>query len=757
MKRKNLWTSTFASVLGMVAFVLFAGNTAPMCGQQEDPEYLTGCLTASECEGLPHAECDGAWACKTGECSWECTQVEPVYCSSDAQCGEGEYCTISDGDCYPGGDCMANGEAKMADPAAGAPCMSCLGVCKVKEVQPPELCTSDADCGEDQYCTVGEGECLAGPGCGDGAGDRDMACAAICYGECKAKNVVPVSECEVDSDCQPGFTCQAVDCITPPCADGEACMEMCAPLFKCVNTTNPEDMCQLNSDCKEGERCTTMDGQCITDTSCGGGSGDFAQEPCLPECWGYCIPDNQPPPSECNIDEDCGPEFFCQVECWTPNSGAAEQDMMCQIVGKCLPKEPLPECMSDEDCAPGYICQVSSECGDCYDAAGVPCAEPCMVVGYCVPGNISGCASDWECGAGFMCQIETICTATEPTDPADPNSDPAPWIEECVQEGTCVPTQQGCVSDSECPMGYFCELQTNCLPCAGTPDDSGAMPPCEQECLTQGVCQPQTQPSECYDDTQCGAGYVCQMQEVCPACVYEYPPCKVACQVIGTCVPAQSECQIDADCGPGYTCQLYEACAPCPYGDCLIACPLLGKCVQTTPTCYSDMDCGPGYMCELVCPPMPCAPGTPGCGGCSGTCKPVSQCAANSDCPAGYECKIQTVCYDYFWCDPNDPTLPCGGECVDEGLCVLTGCQGVACAEGEVLDTATCTCKPNGGCMATGCSGEICAAQPVASTCVWFDWYECLQAPYTTCGPFGPNGECQWQATEALANCLAHF
>ncbi len=762
MKRNNLWTSTFGSLMGMLAFVLFAGNTAPTCGQDpEDPEYLTGCQAATECEGLPHAECEGAWACASGECSWNCTQVEPVYCSSDAQCGEGEYCTIVDGDCYPGGDCYAGDAEKMADPAVGAPCLSCLGICKVKDVE-PELCMSDSDCGEGQYCTVSDGECLAGPGCG-GFGNGDMACPAVCYGECKDNSVwPPVSECQVDSDCAEGYTCQNVDCVTPPCGPDGACMEMCAPVYKCVNTTNPDDMCRLNSDCKEGERCTTMDGQCITDTSCGTPGDEFAEQaPCLPECLGYCIPNDQPPPSECNVDEDCGPEFWCQTECWAPGyAGAAERDMMCQIVGKCLPKEPLPECMADEDCAPGYVCQVSSMCEECYDASGVPCEAPCQIIGYCVPNVVEGCSADWQCGEGFQCQIQTQCYGTgEPTDPADPSGDPIPWTEECVQVGVCVQTQVGCTADSDCGVGYYCEIQTNCLPCdyAGEPDGSGAIPPCESDCVTQGVCVPSSQPSECWDDSQCAAGFVCQTQEICPACVYEYPPCKVACQIVGSCVPAQSECQIDADCGPGYTCQIYEACGPCPAGNCLIACPLLGQCVPTNPGCTSDAECGPGFFCELVCAPVPCMPGSAGCGACTGTCKPASQCQADADCGAGYACKIQTVCYDYFWCDPNDPTLPCGGECVEEGVCVLTGCGGVACPAGEVLDTATCMCVPANGCVVTGCSGEICAAQEQASTCVWFDWYECLQEPYTTCGPFGPNGQCQWAATEALTNCLAHF
>lgn len=733
MNRNSLKMSALGGVLGALSFIFLAGNTAPTCvAVDEAPESQELCLAASDCEGLSHAECEGSWGCVASACVWTCDETpEPVYCASDAECGEEQYCTITDGDCYPATDqCYAaDGEAKRMADSAGAPCMGgCLGICKDKEVV-TDLCMSDAECGENQYCTINEGACLPGPGCGmDASGD--MACPAVCYGECVDEvEWPPVSECQVDSDCPQNFVCQMVDCVTPPCTEDGACMEMCAPVNKCINVENPEDMCRTNADCAEGERCTTMDGQCLTDTTCGAtdpSSGDYAEAaPCLPECFGYCIPDDQPPPSECSVDADCSEGFYCSVECWYPgyaggaarDASGAEADMACNMIGTCLPSEVLPECVADEDCPAGYMCEVSSMCEECFDAAGVPCdgaAEMCQIIGYCVP-KVVGCTSDEQCGVGYVCQIETICA--DGTEPADPSADPMPYVG-CETVGSCVPSQMECNSNLDCPMGYACESITNCLPCAyeGTPDDSGAFMPCAEECTTQSVCVPQTQPSECYDDTQCGTGYYCQTQEVCPPCVYEDPGCKMACQLVGTCMPKQSECQADSDCGAGYRCDFYELCGSCPYGDCLIACPVVGICVATAPTCYSDYDCDPGYTCQL-----------------------------------------DSSCYEAYGCDPNDPSMPCSSPCLLQGVCVLTGCEGIVCAVGEVLDLTTCTCQPSGGCVVSGCSGEICAAESMASECVWMDWYECLQSPYTTCGPFGPNGECQWQQTEAFTNCLAHF
>jgi eight-cysteine-cluster-containing protein len=555
---------------------------------------------------------------------------------------------------------MENGAMEMDPEGKMAPC-PCFGVCKDKPVKKTD-CMSDADCGADQHCSVSDGDCLAPPGCG---GDAGFECPAVCYGICVDNTVIwpPVSECNVDADCKPGYKCEMVDCVAPPCEEGEACPAICELINKCVKS-------------------------------------------------------QEPPPSQCDSDTDCKPGFVCQLDCWAPADPNGEMDMAC------------------------------------------------LLYGTCVPGTNNGCSNDAECGDGMQCVIETVCSgASEPVDPDDPASDPYFW-EECQTYGVCQPKPTGCTDSSECPAGQICLVDYICPPCyydeAGEPSENGdPMPPCEP-CIPEGICVDEEPPiSECYEDSQCGPGYYCQLEEQCPSCSYQDPPCMAPCQLVGKCVPKSSECQVDSDCGPGYICTLYPECGPCPYGDCLMACPLVGICEKAvTPSeCYSDAECGPGFYCQVSCAPAPCMPGSPGCGGCTGTCVPMEtyKCLSNADCPAGYTCKLEEICVDYFWCDPSDPNSGCG-ECFVEGYCVMGGCEDVACPDGEILDTATCQCVPsNNPCFATGCSGEICASESIASDCMWAEWYICLSEPYTKCGPYGPNGTCMWQPTEALKNCLNHF
>lgn len=66
---------------GVVLVVCLVGLMALSGVKEEPPE----CTIASDCEGLPHAECEGFWTCVSGECIWEC-EKEPAECSEDSDC-----------------------------------------------------------------------------------------------------------------------------------------------------------------------------------------------------------------------------------------------------------------------------------------------------------------------------------------------------------------------------------------------------------------------------------------------------------------------------------------------------------------------------------------------------------------------------------------------------------------------------------------------------------------------------------------------
>ena len=79
-------------------------------------------------------------------------------------------------------------------------------------------------------------------------------------------------------------------------------------------------------------------------------------------------------------------------------------------------------------------------------------------------------------------------------------------------------------------------------------------------------------------------------------------------------------------------------------------------------------------------------------------------------------------------------------------------CNTCACMEGGLIACTLMACGPN-PCVVSGCSGQICASQPMESTCEWLPEYACYSS-VGACGPFGKNGACGWEDTNALNQCL---
>jgi hypothetical protein len=59
--------------------------------------------------------------------------------------------------------------------------------------------------------------------------------------------------------------------------------------------------------------------------------------------------------------------------------------------------------------------------------------------------------------------------------------------------------------------------------------------------------------------------------------------------------------------------------------------------------------------------------------------------------------------------------------------------------------------KPT-NCVVTGCSSHVCFEQHVATTCEYRAHYACFRD--ANCGNFGPGGECEWEGTPELLDCL---
>jgi hypothetical protein len=269
---------------------------------------------------------------------------------------------------------------------------------------------------------------------------------------------------------------------------------------------------------------------------------------------------------------------------------------------------------------------------------------------------------------------------------------------------TCQPeTIQGCYSDEECPTGYECTADTDCLPPPMGESDS---PVCYGQCVpSQNAC----------DNVDCGIGYHCE--EECYPCddADGDGMCEPICQPV--CVPDYTTCSA-VDCGPGYHCEeLCHPCDPLPDGTGCEDGPYCEpQCVPDVPPTCDLVDCGPDAHCELQCyPPDPTDPTDPPT---MDECYPV--CVPNDPgntcdeivCPPGAHCEESCVVAP---CLPDGECPPpyCYGECVPDGPTETC----------ESLQTeAECTGRPD------------CVAVYTGDDCVCYPWgCECAVLTYERC------------------------
>jgi len=124
--------------------------------------------------------------------------------------------------------------------------------------------------------------------------------------------------CESDTDCDHGYTCEAVGggCPAIDCAEGSDCqIPECETVLGCV----PARDCEADSDCADGWKCATEQySDCATnaaDPACAPGEecGDRVPDPVNPpDCEtkevSYCAP---PWALPCESAADCGASFEC--------------------------------------------------------------------------------------------------------------------------------------------------------------------------------------------------------------------------------------------------------------------------------------------------------------------------------------------------------------------------------------------------------------------------------------------------------------
>ena len=302
------------------------------------------------------------------------------------------------------------------------------------------------------------------------------------------------------------------------------------------------------------------------------------------------------------------------------------------------------------------------------------------------------------------------------------------YTDTCAGFEDCAPTPQYTDCWGIAPSGpatgacegldaYSCSLHNDCS-AVYTRDPNGY--------LAFESCQPEIAAS-CYSDDQCPSGYECTADTDCLP-----PPDGDSADPIcwGTCIPSQNTCD-SVDCGPGYHCE--EQCSGCgadgESADCAPWCQPV--CVPDYSTC-SAVDCGPGYHCEEVCYPCDPLPDGTGCEDapyCEPICVPDGQPTCDAvDCGPGAHCEIQ--CYPPGPDDPTDPPTmdECFAVCVPDsgGSCDMILCEPGSHCEETCLQPP---CLPDGECPPPICFGE-CVPDTTTDACEALGTEaECLARP----------------------------
>lgn len=267
---------------------------------------------------------------------------------------------------------------------------------------------------------------------------------------------------------------------------------------------------------------------------------------------------------------------------------------------------------------------------------------------------------------------------------------------------------------------------------------------------------------------------------------------------------ARQSCTSDADCGAGEWCRqaappLVEASGAdgAASTDDLECVPFVGEGSScggfTLPWAFER--CEPGLVCDAP-DFIADAPGV-----CRSPCESSAECAedqycssdgaceADGACEVSADCNLEgnvfaaPRCLGYGVCDPF--AQQCGWECGDPRCADLLGfdfgpCDAVLGAgvlggqcgtvsgcssepfelfESEAECRSACSapaaeCAVDTDCIVSGCSGQVCAPEPVITTCEFREEFACFQDPsVTTCGC--NEGQCAWNATPELAECLA--
>ena len=429
----------------------------------------------------------------------QASAVPEFYCTDDDHCAEGEQCV--DGDCKvpcdTDADCAEGFECENLMGKEDKPVFVCPDddpECEEEAPEPPpieeepgfcepipETCTSDADCGDGEYCAFGPTAGSSPSGSGESSGsaggmpepaddtedeedeedgeeDTPMPGETVTEGTCMPLGGGWESECETDADCPTGMLCEEAGLMSSSVATPG-----------CV--------------CPEGE----------PDCDCDDGD---PMPPSEPETYYACVP------APCETDADCDGGLVCVTQTWDE----------CGPIGVPGGAPMRPDCDPDDpECKPGAD---SGDEGMGGSEGFAPEEGDCETVSesYCMPPYLAPCEADEDCGEGFSCVEEESCGCEDVAVSSDSDSGAEmPSMEEPADDDeggdegegededncSCVPTGEmiceledlPCTDDADCAIeGWSCQIAPSLIAC--TIDDDTMEEICDEPEASEGQCVP---------------------------------------------------------------------------------------------------------------------------------------------------------------------------------------------------------------------------------------------------------------------------
>jgi hypothetical protein len=293
------------------------------------------------------------------------------------------------------------------------------------------------------------------------------------------------------------------------------------------------------------------------------------------------------------------------------------------------------------------------------------------LLGFLALGLVAGCNADWN-------QFEKGMNKTFVEDSrfSDLECDSTGCY--ICDEGSC--NEYSCDTTNQCPQGYVCTIDQQCLPGANGPDTT-------LETNTSG--------GSCSNHNDCGSDQLCTLDGQCVPRSEESPsgtgtdtpdpsvdPSADA-NNGNTAIPLPDHpndvCVVNSDCGSG-VCLNAECYFPCAADS---SCPAGQQCDQgqclplasDEHECTFNGECGPGLLCIE--------------GLCHNSCTTDTECGANEFCGEGL-CQADTA-----------PVIQCSGpnSCEDDKSCFNGKCLD-SCAEAD-------SCSDNFSCEFGFCHQEV--------------------------------------------------